>query len=520
LHPLTNDEHFYALKFCQEILERKHFIPHLVDIQKNIHTTNYKSHPFQAVFCMDDRECGLRRHLELINPDIQTFGTAGHFGIECFYQSEIDPFPRKHCPLPIAPKVLIKEKTKKVQKIKMKYYMWLSNIILGSIATTFELLLKLLNPIKGNNYYNIQMSKKKSLSNLIRSTEESIMTNNHSVKQGYSFEEMARIVYEQLQIIGLTKNFAPLIFIIGHGSTSENNPYFTAYGCGACSGRPGGPNAVIFVTMANMTEVRSILKSKYHFFISEETLFIAGMHNTCSDTVTFFDCENINDIKLTSLKKFQLSISQACARNATERMQAMPNVTAKSIHPMKDPKLRSLSFFETRPEMGHTDLQFAIVGRRELTHNLDLKRKAFLQSYDSTIDLDGKILAKILTAVVPVCSGISLDYFFSRVDNLRFGAGSKLPQNIVGNIGTSHGTESDLLYGLPIQMVDRHTPLRLVIVVEQKPHIALAVLNTHPLVEQIIKNHWVYYFAYDWEQKEYYLFKNDSMIKYNLGWSI
>jgi len=137
-----------------------------------------------------------------------------------------------------------------------------------------------------------------------------------------------------------------------------------------------------------------------------------------------------------------------------------------------------------------------------------------MQSYDPTLDQKGDILKKILTAVVPVCSGISLDYFFSRVDNIRFGAGSKLPQNIVGNIGTSHGTESDLLFGLPLQMVDQHTPLRLVIIIEQKPNVALEVLNHHPLVYQIVHNQWVYYFSYDWTEKKFYLYHNNQMMPY------
>ena len=43
--------------------------------------------------------------------------------------------------------------------------------------------------------------------------------------------------------IGNSKNFAPIIFILGHGSKSVNNPFFSAYNCGACGGREGGPNA-------------------------------------------------------------------------------------------------------------------------------------------------------------------------------------------------------------------------------------------------------------------------------------
>jgi uncharacterized protein YbcC (UPF0753/DUF2309 family) len=161
--------------------------------------------------------------------------------------------------------------------------------------------------------------------------------------------------------------------------------------------------------------------------------------------------------------------------------------------------------------MGHTNVAFAIVGKREFTYGLNLKRRSFLQSYDPKSDPRGETLAQTLGAVIPVCSGINLDYFFSRVDNLRFGAGSKLPQNVVGNLGTSHGTESDLLFGLPFQMIDQHQPLRLFVLVEQTPEVALKAIQANPLVKQIVYNNWIYYGCYDDNDKNFYFFQDGSM---------
>lgn len=509
-HPLSDNGRLMAIKLCQETLEKLNFNFYLNAIKNNEIKESIKQCEFQAVFCIDDRECSIRRHLEKTNPQVQTFGTAGHFGVECFYQNSKDPYPKKHCPLPVIPKVLLKENVEKHKKTSyskniLKYF--------SSFSTTVKLLLKIFYPLNGNGFQNIIHKKKSSISNLIRISDEPIMTNNHQVKQGYSIDEMAKVVYEQLQIIGLIKDFSSLIFIIGHGSTSENNPYFTAYGCGACSGRPGGPNAKIFVTMANLPEVRHELKKNYNFEIPNTTHFVAGMHDTCSDTLTFFETHTLPQEVLSQFETFKQSISIACTKNAEERLKNFPNIKQSSRNPTKDARLRSLSFFETRPEMGHTNALLAIVGNRSLSKNLDLHRRAFMQSYDPAIDPNGDILAKILTAVVPVCSGISLDYFFSNVDNLRFGAGSKLPQNIVGNIGTSHGTESDLLYGLPLQMVDQHNPLRLAIIVEQKPEIALKVISYHPLVQEIIENNWVYYYCYDSQSSTYYQYVDGKMLK-------
>ena len=39
---------------------------------------------FQGLFCMDDRECSFRRHIEFLEPNAKTFGTAAFFNFEFF----------------------------------------------------------------------------------------------------------------------------------------------------------------------------------------------------------------------------------------------------------------------------------------------------------------------------------------------------------------------------------------------------------------------------------------------------
>jgi uncharacterized protein YbcC (UPF0753/DUF2309 family) len=92
---------------------------------------------------------------------------------------------------------------------------------------------------------------------------------------------------------------------------------------------------------------------------------------------------------------------------------------------------------------------------------------------------------------VPVCAGINLEYYFSRVDNQRFGAGSKLPLNLVGLHGVMSGSLSDLRTGLPRQMVEIHEPTRLPVVVFAPRQRVAEVVDRLPAVQRLVVGGWI-----------------------------
>jgi uncharacterized protein YbcC (UPF0753/DUF2309 family) len=79
-----------------------------------------------------------------------------------------------------------------------------------------------------------------------------------------------------------------------------------------------------------------------------------------------------------------------------------------------------------------------------------------------------------------VCGGINLEYYFSRVDNIKMGAGTKLPHNVMGLFGVANSSDGDLRPGLPWQMIEVHDPVRLLVIVEHKPELVLAAIQSSP----------------------------------------
>jgi uncharacterized protein len=170
-------------------------------------------------------------------------------------------------------------------------------------------------------------------------------------------------------------------------------------------------------------------------------------------------------------------------------------------------KLRAMSLFEPRPEWNHASNALCVVGKRENNRHLFFDKRAFLNSYDYSIDPEGTYLFGILKAVAPVCGGINLEYYFSKVDNRRLGAGSKLPHNVMGLIGVANGMDGDLRTGLPQQMVDIHDPLRILITVEHFPEVVEKAIQTNESTYEWFLNDWVKLVCIHPETKQAYIFR-------------
>lgn len=475
----------------------------------------------QAFFCIDDREGGLRRHLEAQDPAIETFGFAGFFGVDCVFQGVDDAFPSKQCPGPVHPKHRIREfRVDSRRDVKSLNHLEIDDhsdaLVRGFVISqtlglwsAVKLALSIfrpsLNPLVASSLQKVDDSSALVLHRTSEHQEGGFFS-------GYSDEEMADRVERVLRCCGLTaERMAPLVLFAGHGSSSVNNPYFAAYDCGACGGRSGGPNARAVAMMANRPQVRELLRSR-GVEIPPTTWFVGSIHDTTRDEMRYFDTDEIPTAHRPLFAELRSFMETAVGLNAKERCGRFANMPTK-LDP-RDAILavrrRSVSIFEPRPELNHATNASCLVGRRWISKGLSLERRCFLNSYDPEVDPDGEILSALLGSLIPVCAGINLEYYFSRLDPDKYGAGSKLPHNIQGLIGVINGTEGDLLTGLPTQMTEVHDPLRLLFIVEQTPQLVLRVLGGNPEVAHWLDNGWVLLLCWDYRQGTWFEYRDQA----------
>ncbi|MBL9113757.1 MAG: DUF2309 domain-containing protein [Verrucomicrobiaceae bacterium] len=501
--------------------ERRHERRILIPLQK--HRVDPESAPAsdqlaaQVIFCIDEREESIRRALEEVDPQIETHGAAGFFGCAMDYTGIDDAHGVSLCPVVVTPAhqvvevpapehAEVHEKRQLLRRAWAKLAHWdhvssrslvrgwVTSTILGFFSA-FPLIIRILRPLAWAKLHErlvkLMLPEPKTELSFLREDAEARNAEG-TLLAGFSTTEKIDRVAAVLGTAGMLRGHARIVCVLGHGSTSWNNPHESAHDCGACGGRRGGPNARLFAAMANRPEVREGLKSR-GIFIPEDTWFIGGYHDTCSDEVELSDLDLVPASHAGILERLRNSLDKARALSAHERARRF-EMAASDIDPeegLKHVQERAAHLAEPRPEYGHCTNAVCIVGRRKFTRGLFFDRRAFLVSYDPTVDPDDGALGRVLGAVIPVCGGISLEYYFSFVDNEGYGCGTKLPHNVTGLIGVMNGFQGDLRTGLPLQMVEIHEPVRILFVIETTPARLMKVIKANPELNEFVSNRWI-----------------------------
>lgn len=337
----------------------------------------------------------------------------------------------------------------------------------------------------------------------------------HLAKIGFRHQRQAQLVGNALRSIGLTRGFGRTVLVVGHGSTSENNPYESALDCGACGGDQGLINARIFAAMANRREVRALLAEE-GILIPEATWFVPALHDTTTDEIQPADLEQLPPAVLTRITRLQEDLTAAGRLCALERCRELgeqgvdsPATAARRV------KRHALDWTQVRPEWGLSKNASFVIGRRALTQALDLDGRAFLHSYDHRLDVNGRLLEGVLSGPLIVAQWINLEHYFSVVDNEGFGSGSKVFHNITGRFGVMSGNLSDLRTGLPAQTVLKglqayHKPMRLVTLIEAPLAHVQALLDRLFKPRELVKNGWIRLLVLDPETGRIHDFADDG----------
>ena len=344
----------------------------------------------QVFFCIDERAESLRRALEEADPEIETFGAAGFFGVPMNYAGLDDARGVSLCPVVMKPKHAIRERPvegheehhgrrralrKAWARLARESFVssrtlvrgWLATSVLGVFAL-FPLAARVLSPrlfAKVAAWLNSWVLPEPRTELVFSRVDETGRQVVSGFLDGFSVAEKVDCVAAVLGPAGLRRGMAPLVVVLGHGSTSLNNPYESAYNCGACGGRQGGPNARLFAVMANQPKVRLGLRDR-DIHIPDDTWFIGGYHDTCNDDIELYDLEALPSSHRRDFDRVRASLDEARARNALERTRRFEAAAGsrRPIAGLRHVQERAEHLAEPRPEYGHCTNAVCFIGRR------------------------------------------------------------------------------------------------------------------------------------------------------------
>jgi uncharacterized protein YbcC (UPF0753/DUF2309 family) len=467
----------------------------------------------QAVFCLDVRSEVFRRALEAQGKDIQTLSCAGFFGLPVEYAPLAADSARPQLPGLLAPKYRVTDtgvpesleatRTARLEAEHAEKAFKSSSLSMFAYVDAMGLLYgkKLLDEVFGRKSREHDHHEDAGLSAAESQTRTPRMTSRVD-GAAITIEERCALAEGLLRMMSLTRGFAPLVLLVGHGAATRNNPYAAGLDCGACCGQSGDVNARAAAALLNDTDVRAGLSAR-GIAIPTTTQFVAGLHNTTTDDVTLFDVATVattHGPELDALRATLARASTVARRDRAPRL-GLGELSDKELHAAVVE--RTKNWAEVRPEWGLAGNAAFIVAPRERSRQLDLQGRAFLHDYRFAEDPDFALLEQIMTGPMVVCHWINFQYYMSTVDNARYGSGNKLLHNVVGgHLGVFEGNGGDLRIGLSIQSLHNgerwmHEPLRLSVFIEA-PHAAIdRVLGKHAKLRELVDNEWLHLFQLD-----------------------
>ena len=487
-----------------------------------VHPTGFGQKSLQAIFCIDVRSEVFRRALEAQSAEIETIGFAGFFGMAIEYLKFGRSSGRAQCPVLLTPKFKVREalynsnladESRLLRRMQFRQKVngaWnsfkTSAISCFSFVETVGLwfgvrLVKDSLVLAGPKSADAASGGTRTFGPKIEVELYCAGQNAFHPATGIAPADQIALAAGALKNMGLTSDFAKVIFLCGHGSATTNNPYGSALDCGACGGHAGDANARVAARILNQPAVREGLLSQ-GIPIPAETIFIAGLHNTTTDEILIYEDATLSASQWAELEKIKGWLSGASKLARRERAASLGLSKLPSAQLDQHIFKRSRDWSQVRPEWGLAGNAAFIAAPRDRTRGLNLGGRTFLHNYNASLDPEQSTLELILVAPMVVASWINLQYFGSTVDNRRFGSGNKVLHNVVGAFGVWQGNGGDLQPGLPLQSVHdgarwRHEPLRLSVFIQAECDAIKSIMAKQPGVRELVEHGWITLFAMD-----------------------
>jgi uncharacterized protein len=436
----------------------------------------------QAAFCIDVRSEVFRRALESVDPGISTHGFAGFFGLPVAHRAHGTDAAQAHLPVLLSPGLTANshaapeiEKATRIAARTTRAWGRFRNAAVSSFA-----FVEAAGPA-----YGVKLVKDAlGLGGTAAAPQPA-----PRIEGGLSAQQKADTAAAVLKAMSLAQGHARLVLLLGHGAHVTNNPHESAYHCGACGGQTGEVSARLLAQLLNDPEARAGLAER-GVTLPEDTRFVAGLHDTTTDTITLYEDTPLPDHK-DDLAQARQWLARATSLARAERALRLPGASGATI------AARAANWAEVLPELGLAGCAAFIAAPRAATAGADLGGRAFLHDYDWRADAGFGTLELILTAPVVVASWISLQYYGSAVAPGVFGGGNKLIHNVVGGIGVVQGNGGVLRPGLPWQAVHdgtalAHEPLRLTVLIEAPSTAITDILSRHDGVRALFDNGWLH----------------------------
>lgn len=445
----------------------------------------------QAAFCIDVRSEVFRRALETVNPDIQTLGFAGFFGLTAAHRRFASDVQELRLPVLLNPGLISRsggpDEAAADQSARLKARAKRAWGRFRLAAVSSFAFVEATGPVYAGKLISDALG-----------LHASAAPNDPApwLDPALDLATRTNAAETVLRAMSLTTNFARLVLLAGHGANVVNNPHASGLHCGACGGYSGEVNARLLAAVLNDPDVRAGLPAQ-GIDIPADTLFLAALHDTTTDAVILYTDDYPVASHQADIAQAKTWLASAGAIARGERALRLPRAT-DGVRVMK----RSRDWSEVRPEWALAGCQAFIAAPRRRTVGKSLEGRAFLHDYDWKIDRNFGVLELILTAPVVVASWISLQYYGSTVAPKVFGGGNKLLHNVTGGIGVVEGNGGVMRAGLPWQSVHDgeryiHEPLRLSVCIEAPREAMTEILKRHGGVRALFDNRWLHLFALD-----------------------